>query len=380
MRLLHIITGLNNGGAEANLYRLVTSDRQNTHQIISMMGVGVYGDRLAASGIPVHTLNMTRGRISLKGLTRLYRLIRDINPEVVQTWMYHADLIGGAAARITGKSAVVWGVRAAATDRAYYSRSTQVVVWMCAALSRVVPRTIIVNSARGRIIHRTLGYPDNRMVVVPNGYDYSQFRPDANSRMKVRDELGIKQNQILIGMVARWDPIKDHANLITAISLLKAEKLPYWSCLLVGPDMDWTNDRLSELLDKHGVRDRVILIGPRHDIPAIMNALDLHVLSSVAEAFPNVVAEAMACSTPVVVTDVGDTALIVGETGWVVPPSNSRALADALKESMLSIEDQETWLQRRAASRTRIVEDFSLERMLGSYSRIWRRTLDKKRG
>lgn len=375
MRLLHIITGLNNGGAEATLYRLVTADRQNTHQVISLTGAGLYGDRLTAAGIPVHTLNLPRSRVSLRGLLKLCRLIRSINADVVQTWMYHADLIGGVVARLAGKSAIVWNIRATTLEPEYISRTPRLVVRLCVALSRVVPQTIVVNSERGRVIHGTLGYPVDKMVVVPNGYDLGQFRSDANARMKVRDELCMKQDQILLGMVARWDLLKDHANLITAISLLKADELPYWRCVLVGPHMDGNNDGLSELLEKHGVRDRVILIGPRDDIPAIMNALDLHVLSSVAEAFPNVVAEAMACCTPVVVTDVGDAALIVGETGWVVPPSDARALASALREAMLSMTDQETWSKRKAACRARIVENLSLERMASAYSRVWRNTL-----
>lgn len=378
MRLLHIITGLNNGGAEATLYRLVTAGWQNTHQVISLTGSGLYGDRLTAGGIPVHTLNMPRGRITLSGLLKLYRLIQAINPDVIQTWMYHADLIGGIVAYLTGKRAIVWNIRATRLKPEHISRSPRLIVRLCRLLSRVVPKIIIVNSARGRDIHSGWGYPENKMVVVANGYDLSQLRPDANARVKVRDELCMEQDQILLGMVARWDPLKDHANLITALSLLKAEELPYWKCVLVGPDMDGNNKGLSELLEKHRVRDRVILIGPRHDIPAIMNALDLHVLSSVVDAFPNVVAEAMACCTPAVVTDVGDAALIVGETGWVVPTSNARALASALTESMLGMTDRETWSQRKAACRVRIAENFGLERMVTAYSRIWRRTLEKK--
>jgi len=378
MRLLHIITCLNNGGAEGVVYRLVTADNKNSHEVISLMGLGLYGERLRVHGIPVHTLDMPRGRVTLNGLLKLYRLIHGINPDVIQTWMYHADLLGGIVAWFSGKCAIVWNIRATRLQPVYIPRSPPLVVRLCVGLSSIIPKEIVVNSVQGWNWHSKLGYPDHKMIVVHNGYALSQLKPDLNARMKVRDELCMKQDHILLGMVARWDFLKDHANLIAAISLLKAEALPYWRCALIGSDMDGNNTELSELLDKYRVRDRVILIGPRNDIPAIMNALDLHVLSSVGEGFPNVVAEAMACCTPVVVTDVGDAAYIVGETGWVVPPSNAKALAYALRESMLSLTDQDGWAKRKIACRERVLENFSLERMVSAYSRIWQKALGKE--
>jgi len=378
MRLLHIITCLNNGGAEAVLYRLITADKQNSHQVISLMGPGLYGERLRVHGIPVHSLHMPRGWVTPRGLLKLYRLIHGINPDVIQTWMYHADLLGGIVAWFSGKREIVWNIRATRLQPEYISQSPPLVVRLCIALSNIIPKEIVVNSVQGWNFHSNLGYPDHKMIVVPNGFALSQLKPDSNARMKVRDELGMKQDYILLGMVARWDLLKDHANLLAAISLLKAEEVPNWRCVLIGPNMDGNNTELSELLKKYRVCDRVILIGPRSDIPAIMNALDLHVLSSVVEAFPNVVAEAMACGTPGVVTDVGDAAYIVGETGWVVPASNPQALASALRESRVSFTDQVMWSKRKAACRERILENFSLERMVSAYSRIWQRVLEKE--
>ena len=371
MHILHIITGLNNGGAEAVLYRLSTADKENTHQVISLMDFGLYGERLAKADVPVDTLNMPHGRVTIKGVLKLYRLIRGINPDVVQTWMYHADLVGGVVARIAGKRAVVWGIRASYLVVGKTSRATLLVRWMCARISSVIPKRIILNSDSGVHAHEPLGYDSKKMVVIPNGYDTNQIQPDEEARIILRKSWSIASNQILIGMVGRWDPQKDHANLIAALSQLDSRNVPDWRCVLIGPNMTNANVSLVALLDQCNVHDHFLLLGSRSDIPAVMNALDLHVLSSVGEAFPNVVAEAMECGTPCVVTDVGDAGLIVGPTGWVVPHSDSAAFAGAVQEATVELANTAKWGNRKLACRSRIRDNFSLERMLISYRRVW---------
>jgi glycosyltransferase involved in cell wall biosynthesis len=372
MHILHIITGLNNGGAEAVLYRLTTADKENTHQVISLMDFGLYGERLTKADVPVHTLNMPRGRVTIKGALNLYRLIRSINPDVVQTWMYHADLVGGVVARMAGKRAVVWNIRASYLVGGKTSRATLLVRWACARISSVIPRRIVFNSNSGVHAHEALGYDSKKIAVIPNGYDTNQIQPDEKAGMLLRKSWGIEPNQVLLGMVGRWDPQKDHANLIAALSQLDSRKLPDWRCVLVGSDMTNANAAFVALLDQFNLHDRFLLLGPRSDISAVMNAFDLHVLSSAfGEAFPNVVAEAMACGTPCVVTDVGDVGLIVGPTGWVVPHSDSGALTGALQEAIVEMTNTAKWEKRKAVCRLRIREKFSLERMLISYRKVW---------
>ena len=174
-------------------------------------------------------------------------------------------------------------------------------------------------------------------------------------------------------MVARWDPLKDHANLLNAFHRLAVER-DNVRCVLVGEGMDESNSALVSLVRQHDVMGKVILAGPSDNITAVMNALDLHVLSSVGEAFPNVVAEAMACGTPCVVTNVGDAGLIVGNTGWVVPPSDPKALFQAMELALskLSEEGGAFW---GAASRSRILQSFSLEKMVSSYEDTWTKAM-----
>lgn len=368
MRVLHIITGLNNGGAEGALYRLATTCKEHSHHVVSMMGAGVHGPRLAAAGIPVSTLEMPRGSVTLGGLIRLYRLVRTVDPDVVQTWLYHPDLIGGALARLAGKP-VVWGIRNTVLARSQAAPTTRWTVKLCARVSGWLPRRIVSCSVRAARDHEDAGYAAGKIVVIANGFDLARIAPDPSARARKRVALGIADDTPLLGMVARWDPQKDHANLASALARLGQD----WRCVLIGSDIADSNAALVELLDRHGIRSRCILAGTRSDIVAVMNALDLHVLSSsYGEAFPNVLAEAMACGTPCVATDVGDSGLIVGETGWIVPIKDPAALSLAMEEALAEMPHADRWERRRRAARERVVDKFSIERMVDGYRDVWR--------
>lgn len=371
IRVLHIIAGLNNGGAEGVLYRITTADKENTHQVISLMDSGIYGTQLLAAGITIHTLGMPRGWMTLKGLFKLYQLIRTINPNVVQTWMYRADLIGGVVARLAGKRAVVWGVRASDAHSHTKNIASNLALWLGALLSKNIPARIIFASKAGERVHQGLGYPCTKSIVIPNGYNTAELIPDSVKRERLRTEWGCHREVVLIGMVGRWDPLKDHEVLIAALSHLKGLINQSWSCILIGPNMTDANVELVALLDRYCVANKVALGGPRSDITAVMNALDIHVLSSKSEGFPNVVAEAMACGTPCVVTDVGDAKLIVGDTGWVVSPSDALALARALKKAIGEMGDTTKWQEKKETCRSRILEGYSLDRMVDAYNKVW---------
>lgn len=371
--VVHIITGLNNGGAEAVLFRLVAANQTNGyyHHVVSLMDHGIYSAPLEQIGATVHTLNLPRGRVTAAGLLRLFRLMRQIRPNVVQTWMYHSDLIGGVVARLAGIRAIAWGIRHANLDPAHNSRSTLAIVRLCALLSGWVPRKIVSCSAQATRVHQAAGYRADKFIQIPNGYNLQHLQPDAAARGAVRAELGIAHNAFVLGMVARFDVQKDHRNLVQALGLLKRRGVPF-TCLLVGTGMDEANAELHGWLDAAGVAGSVKLLGPRGDVPAVMNALDVHVLSSLGEAFPNVLAEAMACGTPCVATDVGDAAVIVADHGWVVPPQDSEALADGLAQAygQFSVGGA-AWQARQAACRAHIMANFELELMCQRYRQAW---------
>ncbi|WP_138435100.1 glycosyltransferase family 4 protein [Marinobacter shengliensis] len=370
MKVLHVITSLDSGGAEGVLARLCRADPSNAHHVISLMDEGVYGLPLRQAGVQVYCAGMPRGKLTVKGLFRLWRFIREARPDVIQTWMYHADLLGGLLGRLAGVRSIVWGIRNSDLEPGKSSRSTILVAKLCARISFWLPARIAVCAERAAEIHARIGYCTGKMTVIPNGYDLANFKPLPSSAKTIRQEFQIPASDVLIGMVARFDPFKDHGNLISALAQLD-ERGVNFRCLLVGDGMDSGNTELLRLIEEAGLEKRIILTGRRADIPVVMNALDLHVLSSLSEAFPNVVAEAMACGTPCVSTDVGDASLIVGDTGWIVPPGNSDKLAAALQVATNEIVETEAWQKRKAAARTRIENKFSLEGMIKSFDSLW---------
>lgn len=377
MIIFHIITCLNDGGAEAVLYRLVTADKNNTHIVVSLMDEGKYGALLEREGLQVYTLNMPSGRVTLSGLFQLYKIIRDIKPDVVQTWMYHADLIGGCVSRIAGIKNISWGLHNSNFDSTS-KFTTRFVALLCSIMSYFVPKYIISCSFNAARSNQRLGYNKKKFVVINNGYPIDRFTPIMQARSVISNYMPFADNIFLLGMVARYNPQKDHHNLILSFDRLKRRGVLF-KCLLVGTGIDEQNNEINALIDENCLTQDVLLLGQRDDIPSIMNALDLHILSSAGEAFPNVIAEAMACGTPCVTTDVGDAALIVGEAGWVVPPRDPQKLADAIIEAIdEKTTKPEKWNQRKINCRKRIVDNFSLEKMVHSYNKVWNEAIKMK--
>lgn len=369
MHIVHIITGLNNGGAEGVLYRLCKRDKKHKHSVISLMDMGKYGPLLQNEGVEVSCLNMPQGRVTFSGLRQLYNLLKTTKPDAVQTWMYHADLIGGVIARLAGVKNIFWNIRHSVLEKGKSKRSTILIAKFCSWISPFIPKQIVCCANKALEVHAKKGYQRNKMVVIGNGYELDKFTPNSQLALDTRNALMLNENVVLFGMVGRYDPLKDHTNLLAALSQLKHQF--DFKCLLVGKDLSATNNELISEIEKQGLQSHIVLLEQRNDIPAIMNALDLHILSSSSEAFPNVIAEAMACGTPCVSTDVGDAALIVGEAGWVVPAQDSRQLASAITQALTLKQDSLKWLELQNQARNRIIEHFSIETMINKYHDVW---------
>jgi glycosyltransferase involved in cell wall biosynthesis len=369
-KMAHLITDLSTGGADMMLYKLVSSmDRDKFEmQVVSLTDIGPIGKKIEDLGIPVRALGMKRGTPDPRMLFKLTRWLKKDRPDIIQTWMYHSDLMGGLAARLAGRIPVVWGIHHSNLDPKGNKRTTIWTAKTCAWFSRWLPVKIVCCSEASKRVHTALGYAAEKMVVIPNGFDLNLFKPDLEEGTLVRQELGIPEDTIIIGMVGRFDPQKDHLNFIKGAALLQ-KKIPDVQFLLCGDDVTWGNHQLSTWIKNAGLSGYFHLLGRRNDIPRIMTALDIASSSSYGEGFPNVVGEAMACGTPCVVTDVGDSASIVGDTGIVVPPKDSNDLALAWKELIEIGKDRRQRLGDNA--RLRIKENFSLPSVVRRYEELY---------
>lgn len=331
VRVVLIITGLGTGGAEMMLLKMLQCmDRMRfTPHVISLTDKAEIGARIESLGIEVEALGMRPGAFSVKRWLRLVARLRALKPDLVHTWMYHADLLGGVAARVAGIPAVAWGLHNSNLDPDKSKRSTRIVMRGCALLSGRIPLRILSCSERARRIHVEAGYCSSKIVVVPNGFDLQRFQPNDEMRVSVRDELGLPRTSLLVGLIARDDPQKNHAGFIRAAALVH-EALPDVQFVMAGAGIDATNATLRRAIDDAGLLEVVHMLGRRDDIPRIMASLDVVASSSHSEAFPNVLGEAMACGIPCVVTDAGDSAAIVGDTGRVVPVGDMAAFGREL--------------------------------------------------
>jgi glycosyltransferase involved in cell wall biosynthesis len=367
IKVLHVITSLGTGGAEMMLFKLVEgSDRRRfEHRVVSLVAPGRVGRGIRDLGIPVQSLDMSRGLPDPRGIARLRSLLNEAAPDLLQTWLYHADLLGLLAAAALGIP-VAWNIR----GTYHHDLGSQVtaVVRACALLSRF-PTAIVTNSETARRVHIDLGYRPSAWQVIPNGFDVSRFAPNPAARRSVRADLGLPDTAPLIGSVARYHPMKDHANFLRAANLLRRDRRDA-RFVLIGDQVAAENMSLRALVDENDLHECVYLLGARSDIPRLTAALDIATSSSrYGEGFPNSVGEAMACGVPCVVTDVGDSARIVADTGRVVPPANPGALADAWREMLDLGEEGRRALGRQA--RARVVQHYGLDAVVRQYEMFY---------
>ena len=378
MKVALIITGLATGGAEMMLHKLLQNiDRSRFEPtVISLMNKGEIGPRIEALGIPVYALGMRRGLPNPLMVLRLARLLRQLQPSLVHTWMYHADLMGGLAARLAGCRRVIWCLRHSNLSKTENKRSTLAVVRLCAQLSGWLPVHILSCSQRAKEVHAAVGYADEKIHVIPNGFDLSHFAPNATARASLCAELGLPPDAPLVGVVARFDAQKNHLGFVQAAVLL-LQQSPGAHFVLAGTGVDSGNAALRAAIAAHpGLQARMHLLGRRDDVPRLMAALDVLASPSHGEAFPNVLGEAMACGVPCVVTDAGDSGEIVGNTGRVVVVGDMAAMAQQLLDVLhLPAADRAT-LGRQA--RARVQAEYEIGHVAGLYQAFYERVAAEK--
>lgn len=356
MTVMHVITGLNTGGAERMLANLCIAQHRDgaSPVVVSLSPGGSQRDRLQAAGVSVVDLGLRRGMPNPLGLFRLAGIVRREKPPVVQSWMYHADLVALLSLWLSGQrnsTWLYWGVRCSDVDLGVYPVPLRIVVRLCALLARFVDG-VVYNSKAGEAAHRKLGYRPRRSFVVDNGIDTGDFAPDPAVGKRVRQEMDLPEDAFIVATVARYDTMKGYDTLLAALRRSRDV-----TCLAIGAG--------TEVL---AGKTRVIPLGERDDVPRLLSAVDALVSPShFGEGFSNAIGEAMASGLPVVATDVGDAARIVGEAGVVVPPRDADALASALARLR---DDAELRRRLGQKARAQIEGSFGLQRSIDAFEAL----------
>jgi len=380
VRILFVTTGTETGGAENMLLKLITNLDTNRFvaRVVSLTTIGPVGRRMLERGITVEELNLTPSLLGLvRGIINLRRLMRSFNPHLVQTWMYHADLAGGLAAKTISNTKVVWGIRQSNLDKAGSKRTTRLVARVCALVSHFIPDKIICCSNASISVHTELGYDSSKMVFIPNGFDPEYIKPNAETRATFRQAYEIPDDCILIGNVSRFDPQKDIPGFLSAAALfLKQTNRARF--VMAGKGMNANNEELCGLIHQGGLDRAILLMGEMEDVRDVLSALDILTLTSAyGEGFPNIVGEAMLAETFCVVTDVGDSGLIVGDQGYCVPPRSPAAVVQAWQRFIRLSEADKSAMTRKG--RARLCRDYGMRQVAARFQRLYEDVIGEAR-
>ena len=330
-KIVHVITGLGVGGAETFLLRVIPEIRSLGYDsvVIYLTGKGEYVNRYEANGIRVLSLGM--GSLFGVGaaIWRLFKILRRESPDLVQTWMYHANLIGGVAGFISNLP-VLWAVQQSNLSKNVNKPTTRAVINICSILSRYLPQKILYDSEAARLAHEDIGFKSSKSYVIPNGVDERVFSINRVQRETFRRDLEIPTNAVVIGHIARFDVQKDHETFIRAVRLARTNVGNIY-VLMVGAQVEWSNESLTQMLMPEGSEGWIRLLGSRDDVVNLFGAMDIFCLSSIGESCPNVLLEAMMMAVPCIATDVGDVKRILGPLGITVPPESPQRLSEQIE-------------------------------------------------
>ena len=370
IKILHLITGLHVGGAESMLHKIVSKmDRSAFENIVIVLKQnGVVGEKIAGEGIPVFALNMDKKLSLIGGVINLYFLLKRHKPDILQTWMYHADFLGLVIGRLAKVPHILWNIRCSKMNKNLSKKKTKMIVRACSLLSSR-PATIITNSQRALEDHIQIGYSPEKWQIIPNGFDTNNFKPNPHAYLSLRRELKLSDETILVGLIARLDPAKDHENFFKAVQLFNQldENVHFVLC---GEGIEDNNPTLKKLVPDDRLRRRLHLLGLRTDMQRILPAIDITTLSSRRESFPNVIGEAMSCGSICVTTDVVDCKYLMGEAGFIVPPQNPQELAKAWEKAIGLSANEKTAFTLKA--RERIIGHFSIDSIVSLYEELYR--------
>ena len=333
MRILYVVSALRDGGVESFLTNLCKNyknsfDNNKIIAVISLENKGKYGEQIKYLGINVYELNLKFNLGIFKSFYKFIKIIKIESPDIIHSWMYHANLLTSLASLVVRKP-VLWSIHNCYLPLKDYKWTTILPYFLCIITSRIFPKKILFCSKKSMKQHLDLFFPKKKSLFIANGYDFKNIMEKSSKSLIFKND-----HNFIFGMAARWHPAKDHKNLFHAINLLK-QKREDFIVLLAGKGIDRDNQDLKRLAISLGILEKLVLLGPVKNIYEFYRSLNCHLISSSTEAFPNVIVESMACSIPNIATDVGDSRDIIGNTGWLVPKCNSLRFSEAMHKVMV---------------------------------------------
>ncbi|HVN72425.1 MAG TPA: glycosyltransferase [Desulfomonilia bacterium] len=373
IKVLHLISTLDVGGAEQNLFRLVTSMDKGAYEniVVCMTAPGIMGRRIEQAGIPVHSLKMRKGTPEISAAFRLRFTANIFKPDIIQCWMYHANVMGLTISR---RYPILWNIRCSDMDLTQYGLVYRFAVMAGARLSGI-PQMVVSNSFAGMEAHKRLGYHPRKWVIIPNGFDTMTFKTDPDARSLIRADLGIPNDALTLGLIGRFDPMKDHATFFSAATLF-SKSHPDTHFIIAGKGITDQNPTIRGYLGAAPDPEKFHLLGERDDIPYILASLDIATSSSSSEGLPNAIGEAMACGIPCVATDAGDTGLLLGDTGLLVSRRSPRNLCVAWER--LAQMGPEARGEMGSRARERIMQFYSQDRATRSYEKLYQEIIESQ--
>jgi len=366
--VLHIISGLGIGGAEAALFKLVSGSNQigDKHSVVVLKRIEGMEQDFFDAKISVEFFSFDKNPI--REFFKLVTYIRNGKFNIVQTWMYHADLIGGLAAFIARSPNIIWGVRTTGLS-ANSKFSTKCVRFVCARLSHWIPKTIVYVANSAVQSHIEVGYSAKKICVIPNGFNLDNLQFNIRFKEEFRKTFNIAKDELIIGTVGRFNPAKDYENFVKACGIV-AKNNPQTRFLMIGKNLDDENGQLKSWIQSSTYPHNFVLLGEQRNIANYLSTMDIFCLSSRIEGFPNVIGEAMAVGIPCVVTDAGDSAYIVGDSGVVVEKENSEQLGSALISLINKSDSYKTNLKNKA--KERIQSEFTIKNVVLLYQKLYK--------
>ena len=368
-KIIHIISSLGSGGAEKVLTDIVCQLPEFEHVVISLKNDGFYYNKLINKSVETYQIGMNKYNFIVK-LILLFKIVVQQQPQVIQGWLYHGNLIS-IMCRLFVRSKIVWCIHSTKVERLIYSRSIILLNKICAFYSKS-PDAILFVSKASLKSHICYGYKNKNMPIINNGYDLSKFYYDSSLKEQARKNNLISSDTFVIGCIGRLHPAKDHENFFSAVAKIK-NKFVKFNIVMAGAGIDVSNEKLIQLIAKYDLVDNIILLGVQSDMNQVYNMLDLLVLSSYTEAFPNVLVEAMCCQLPCVTTDAGDARIIVDNDCYVVPVRDATSLANAIF-SIASL-DVEARKNLGIANRNKVFSRYTIENMLKNYKEFYSQLL-----